>query len=126
MASCTKCGVTVDTPVKVWKVKQTSMGLFECPSCKMRWRGRLAEAQTFKPAVNSKKQPKIAEQFEDAQSAKIMEKINDTIKAIETIKPIETVETIPENNAEPSDRPAGPFSGLKTFFSFVLYDILSE
>jgi len=46
MANCKKCGTAVDHPVKTWKVKQTSVGLYECPACKAKWRGKFIEELT--------------------------------------------------------------------------------
>ncbi|MFQ6074886.1 MAG: hypothetical protein ACE5Z5_01955 [Candidatus Bathyarchaeia archaeon] len=32
MATCRKCGVEVQGPVKSWRLRNVTMGLFECPS----------------------------------------------------------------------------------------------
>lgn len=40
MANCPKCNAIVEKPLKSWKIKQTTMALYECASCKAKWRGK--------------------------------------------------------------------------------------
>lgn len=43
--------------MKTWKIKQTPIALYECPSCKARWRSRLiVEAAVVAPV----KPPEVA------------------------------------------------------------------
>ncbi len=41
VTNCTKCGTYVEHPLKKWNIKQTPIGLFECPSCNTKWRSKL-------------------------------------------------------------------------------------
>ncbi len=41
MANCPKCNAIADNPLKTWKIKQTPIALYECPSCKEKWRSKL-------------------------------------------------------------------------------------
>ena len=50
MANCPKCNMAAENPLKTWKIKQTPIALYECPSCRARWRSRLiVEAAVVAP-----------------------------------------------------------------------------
>ena len=96
MANCPKCRVSVEQPVKTWKIKQTPIALYECPSCKVRWRNkRIVEAAVVTP-INP---PETA-----------------TAGRIEVETPIPLV----SNVAAVPKPSASPFSGLRRFFSSIL------
>jgi uncharacterized protein YlaI len=40
MVNCPKCRTCVDHPVKSWRIKQTPIALYECPSCGSKWRSK--------------------------------------------------------------------------------------
>ncbi|MCJ7631958.1 hypothetical protein MUP77_06135 [Candidatus Bathyarchaeota archaeon] len=41
MTNCPKCNTNTERPLKTWKIKQTPIALYECPTCKVRWRSKM-------------------------------------------------------------------------------------
>ena len=115
MVNCSKCGTVVEHPLKEWKIKQTPIGLYECPSCRTKWRSKLSEASIAKPAI----QEVTADIIKNIEAPKIIEKV-------ETDAPvIEVIQTIVTNNIDSEEKPTGFLSGIKSFFSYILSDLLS-
>ncbi|MEM2995057.1 MAG: hypothetical protein QXI91_03440 [Candidatus Bathyarchaeia archaeon] len=61
MVKCPKCGAEVATPVKTWAVPQREggehgrvMGIFECPSCKARFRSAVTVEAKAEEGVSIK------------------------------------------------------------------------
>jgi len=52
MANCPKCDTNAEHPFKTWKIKQTPIALYECSSCKARWRSKLTVEAAVVPSVN--------------------------------------------------------------------------
>lgn len=109
MANCTKCGTSVDQPKKTWKIKKTSVALFECPSCKSKWRSKFIETNTFPLAVPATIQAPVRE----VQTETLEEKI-DTEKPM-----VDAVTAIVQNNnnVDESDKPVSLFSRIRMFFA---------
>ncbi|MCJ7610428.1 hypothetical protein MUP00_12330 [Candidatus Bathyarchaeota archaeon] len=99
MANCPKCDASVVQPTKTWKIKQTPIALYECPSCKLRWRNKL----TIEAAVITPQNPPETQEKESM------------IEAETLVKPV-TVSTL----AAAPVITASLFSGLRRFFSSIL------
>jgi len=96
MVNCPKCNAAVESPLKSWKIKQTPIGLYECPSCKAKWRSKLiVEAAVATPT----KPPETA-----------------TISRIKVETPSRPVST--PVAAAPSES-SGAFEGIRRFFSSI-------
>ena len=61
MSNCPKCGTEVDHPLKIWKIKQTPVALFECPNCKTKWRSKFIETEAISPITPAVIQATIPE-----------------------------------------------------------------
>jgi len=97
MANCPKCNATAEHPLKTWKIKQTPIGLYECPSCKARWRSKLIiEAAVATPV----KPPETA-----------------TVSRTEVETPLRPA-SIPVAAAPKAS--TNSFSGIRRFFSSIL------
>jgi hypothetical protein len=96
MANCPKCHTIAEQPLKTWKIKQTPLALYECPTCKARWRNKLlAKAAVVIP----EKPPEIA-----------------AVGRTEVEVPVRPVSTIVA--AAPTT--SSPFTGIRRFFSSIL------
>ena len=96
MANCPKCNTAAESPMKTWKIKQTPIALYECPSCKAKWRSRLiVEAAVVAPA----KPPEAA-----------------PIGRIEVETPLRSVST---TVAAAPNTSTSALSGLRRFFSSI-------
>ena len=50
MTNCPKCNTNAERPLKTWKIKQTPIALYECPTCNSRWRSKMTiEAAVVTP-----------------------------------------------------------------------------
>src|SRR4030042_2442590 len=94
MANCTKCGTITDHPIKVWKIKQTPIALFECPSCKTKWKSKLIESKIVPVAIEKIQVPNITEKPSDEKLSSI-------------------IETKVENRILETNKPTGFLSGIK-------------
>lgn len=108
MSNCTKCGIEVDHPLKSWKIKQTTVGLYECPSCKTKWRGKFVETATISPEVPSYLAGVISKPI-PAEDHVIAER---TMTSMPTIRQVE-----PVVDDEPKPERTGFLAGLRTFLS---------
>ena len=109
MSKCTKCGTVVDQPKKTWKIKQTPVALFECPSCNAKWRSKFVETPTISLVVPTMVQATIPEPVSSIQ-ATVTGRVENNISLIEEIK------TVADNIQEP-ERATGIFSGIRTFLT---------
>ena len=109
MVNCSKCGTDVNRPVKTWKIKQTPMALFECPSCKTKWRSKFVEAPTI---------PQIAHQIVEEQPKNIQVQ---TVIGEQKREPqlFDAPKAVVKNNTEKSSKPISIFSGIRLFFSSI-------
>ena len=106
MANCTKCGTAVDHPQKTWKIKQTQVALFECPSCKAKWRSKYTEIPIVQQIIQT---PLI----DDKENIKIQM----GLRKIEHDTPLmEEIRTVADNMLEP-DKPTSIFSEIRAFFT---------
>ena len=106
MANCTKCGTAVDHPQKTWKIKQTQVALFECPSCKAKWRSKYTDI----PIVQQTIQTPIIEDKESIKTPIELEKIENNTPLMEEIR------TVADDMLEP-EKPMGIFSEIRAFFT---------
>ncbi|MDQ1279946.1 MAG: hypothetical protein QG670_1208 [Thermoproteota archaeon] len=137
MANCTKCGTEVDHPLKTWKIKQTPVALYECPSCKTKWRGKFAEITAILPVSQPVIQAAIVEHTPTQQTIQITKPELVTVQpAIQSVaseylsgnpapavveyevnKPVtEEVRMSVGINSE-SMKTTGVFSGIRMFFT---------
>lgn len=59
MVKCPKCGREAGSPVKTWLLsKRVSIGLFECPGCKTRFRRQVKKGVSIKKMVEEIKEIK--------------------------------------------------------------------
>jgi len=107
MGNCKKCRTTVDHPVKTWKIKQTPMALYECPSCKAKWRSKFIEERGALSVVKDA----IQEPIKTTPTMTATNKIDSGTLVTKTIATV-----VKDQIAEPN-RPVGIFSGIKTFLS---------
>ncbi len=138
MASCIKCGTEVDHPLKTWKIKQTPVALFECPSCKTKWRGKyaettavsslaqpviqaaIAEPAPIQPAVQATIPEVTAVQVQPVAQADIPEYLTNNsataVAEIDVNRPIIEEKTVVETRSTPSST-SGAFAGVRLFFT---------
>jgi len=106
MFNCTKCGTEIDHPLKTWKIKQTPIALFECPSCKTKWRRKFIEA----PTVTQIAPPRVQEPLINIQAQTLIgEQKSEPI-------PLDSMKTVAKNNVALSTKSTGIFSGIRLFF----------
>ena len=105
MVNCTKCGTVVDYPQKTWKIKQTQVALFECPSCKSKWRSKYTEI----PIVQQIIQTSIIDDKETIKTNMELKLENDTPL-------MEEIRTAADNMLEP-EKPISIFSEIRAFFT---------
>ena len=104
MANCPKCSGNSDHPLKTWKIKQTTIALYECPSCKTKWRGKpLAEATTIQQ-TSLEALPAITTSLPATEVA----------KKIDVMKP---VEVSIKNSYTTTSSSISPFSGIRKFLT---------
>lgn len=135
MANCTKCGTEVDHPLKTWKIKHTPVAIFECPSCKTKWRSKFAETIVISPISQPAIQTVIAEPTPTQQAIQMIapEPIQPVIQAAipeylssnptPAVDECEVSKSITEEVrttvgvSSASVKTTGVFSGIRMFFT---------
>lgn len=91
MAKCPKCQTEVATPVKTWLLpkgflrkgeEKVSMGIFECPNCKARFRATLSET-TSEETVSIKNVVEKIRVIRD-ELMQTLKNLREKIKTLET------------------------------------------
>lgn len=131
MSKCPKCGKISEHPIKTWKIKQTTIALFECASCKAKWKSKItAESATPLPIVESIVPATTASPTTPIPKMEVKTPVETTVKnAID--KPLElnepsikntsigTVEITVKNPAMAPVEAAKPISGIRRFFASI-------
>jgi len=134
MVNCTKCGAEVDHPTKTWKIKQTPVALYECPSCKTKWRTKFIEEPTapkiaqltFSKPAKDITPPVTSSELSRRAMIILSEPAKDitppVIKEADKEAPvIEAITTMVENHIAEPNKPASIFEGLKAFLSSLFF-----
>ena len=96
-------------PMKKWKIKQTPVALFECPSCKTKWRSKYVETLISSPIVQSVSQS-IPEQISSIPTPSVTGRLESNSSIIEEVKTV--ADNIPD-----TEMSTGIFSSIRTFIA---------